>query len=289
MTNSLVYSSNTSKSSASADTADEFPVFDLLKPFPCHACHRGGCSTFGPENTMYSYRRSVWECNTQVLEIDLQITSDGHLILMHDSTFDRTTNGTGPCRSMTLEETRKLDAAWHYPNLRGQGIQLPTFDEFLDEFLPNQKLVFFLDFKEVDAATKTLEVVKQRGFDKRIILGSVVPVTNTYLAGAKPDYVPLTTDAGTTIKFTLWLSLGIKCDWKHDIYGYFLLPATAHFFGENIVKQIHNQGKKVVVAGNSTSNVDTLKQLIAWGVDIIMTDRPDLLSELMGRTKKEKE
>jgi len=236
---------------------------------------------------MYTYRRSVVECNTQMLEIDLQLTSDGHLILMHDSTLGRTTNGSGPCRSKTLEKIRQLDAAWNYEELRGKGIQVPTFAEFLDEFLPYEKLVIFLDFKEVDAAEKTLAVVKQRGFDKRIILGSVVPATNAFLAANKPEHVPLVTDAGTTVKFTPWLSLGVACDWKSwDAYGYFLLPATSYFFSENIVKQVHKQGKLVVVAGGSLNNVEVLKNLIAWKVDIIMTDRPDLLAELMGRVDK---
>jgi len=261
---------------------EKYPVFNMLQPFPCHACHRGGGSSFGPENTMYSYRRSVVECNTQMLEIDLQLTSDGQLILMHDNTLGRTTNGSGPCRSQTLEQIRKLDAAWTYDELRGKGIQIPTFAEFLDEFLPYEKLVIFLDFKEVDAAAQTLEVVKQRGFDKRIILGSVVPATNAFLAANKPAHVPLVTDAGTTVKFTPWLSLGVSCDWKSwDIYGYFLLPATSYFFSENIVNQVHKQGKLVVVAGASLNNVEVLKNLIAWKVDIIMTDRPDLLAELL--------
>jgi len=79
-----------------------------------------------------------------MLEIDLQLTSDGVLILMHDSFVDRTTNGKGPVRSFSVEEIKKLDAAWNYPSLRGQGITVPTFDEFLEEFLPNENIVFFL-------------------------------------------------------------------------------------------------------------------------------------------------
>jgi len=112
----------------------DFPVYELLERtggFPVHACHRGGGSSFGPENTMYSYRKSVWECNTQLLEIDLCLTQDGELVLLHDMTVDRTTNGQGKASSYTLAEIKKLDAAHNYPELKGQGITIPTFDEFL--------------------------------------------------------------------------------------------------------------------------------------------------------------
>jgi len=265
----------------SIGTINKFPVYDLIGTFPCHACHRGGSSRFGPENTMYSYRRSVWECKTQMLEIDLQLTKDDKLILMHDNAVDRTTNGSGPCRGFTLEEIRKFDAAWNYPDLKGTGIQVPTFDEFLAEFLPEEKLVIFLDFKQVDAAKRTLEVVKERGFDKRIILGSVVPETNAFLAKEKPLHVPLVSDAATTIKFTPWLAMGVTCNWTHDIFGYFLTPSTSLFFSKNVVEQVQKQGKKVVVAGFSLDDREVLKNLLAWGVDIVMTDRPDILRELM--------
>lgn len=80
---------------------------------------------------MYNFRRCVWEFATQVIETDLQLTSDGHLVLLHDPTVDRTTNGNGQAKDMTLEELRKLDAASNFPELKGQGIQIPTFEEFL--------------------------------------------------------------------------------------------------------------------------------------------------------------
>lgn len=101
---------------------------------------------------MYNFRRCVWEFATQVIETDLQLTSDGHLVLLHDSTVDRTTNGTGEAKEMTLEELRKLDAAFHFPALKGQGIQIPTFEEFLGTFslqfssdiqLPFSPLLFY--------------------------------------------------------------------------------------------------------------------------------------------------
>jgi len=265
-----------------------FPVYDLLERtggFPCHSCHRGGGSSYGPENTMYSYRKSVWECNTQMLEIDLQLTSDGVLILMHDSFVDRTTNGKGPVRSFSVEEIKKLDAAWNYPSLRGQGITVPTFDEFLEEFLPNENIVFFLDFKDADAAKKTLEVVKERGFDKRIILGAITTSANALLLQDKPAHVPIVSDASTTISITTSNMIGglDNYTFKHDILGFFLTGVTSLFFTKGLVDAAHKAGKKVVVAGGSLDDIATLQQCIAWGVDIVMTDRPDLLAKLMGR------
>lgn len=82
--------------------------------------HRGTLST-EPENTMRSFRRAIAD-GVDELELDVHLSSDGHLVIMHDKTVDRTTNGTGAIAEMTLAELRALDA--------GLGEQVPTFEEF---------------------------------------------------------------------------------------------------------------------------------------------------------------
>ena len=67
--------------------------------------HRGA-SGYAPEHTLYSYDKSHNELGASYIEIDLQMTKDGHLVAMHDETVDRTTNGTGRVDSYTLEELK---------------------------------------------------------------------------------------------------------------------------------------------------------------------------------------
>ena len=99
-------------------------------PIPV-AAHRGNAAYF-PENTMASFR-SAAELKPDMIETDVHMTRDGELILMHDHTVDRTTNGTGLIREKTLAEMRALDAgSWKDETFRGEKV--PTFREFLEYF-----------------------------------------------------------------------------------------------------------------------------------------------------------
>ena len=81
--------------------------------------HRGG-TKLAPENTLASFRNGIAQ-GVDYLEFDVQMTKDGVLVVIHDETVDRTTNGTGAVRDLTLEQIRALDA--------GQGEKVPTFEE----------------------------------------------------------------------------------------------------------------------------------------------------------------
>jgi len=96
-----------------------YEVINRSGGFPVHSSHRGGCEYFGPENTMHAFRRSV-NCKTRLLEIDLRVTKDKHLVLMHDDDIDRTTNGFGLVADLTLSQIKKFDAAKNYPELVGK-------------------------------------------------------------------------------------------------------------------------------------------------------------------------
>jgi len=269
---------------------NEFPVYERFKRtggFPVHGCHRGGASIFGPENTMYNFRRSVYECRTQLLEIDLQMTKDEHLILLHDETLDRTTNGKGEARKYTLEEIKKLDAAKNYPHLVGQNIDVPTFSEFLDEFLQVEDLVFFLDFKDEDVALKTMNVVKEYNIEDRIILGAVPSETNTLLNLLKSPITPLVSDSASSIQFVMSHLSGVtNIQVNHNIIGFYFSSATIMFFSANLVEAIHRAGCKLIVVGDFLDNPSFQKQCVEWGVDIILSDRPDILSQTMNRMVK---
>ncbi|MBO3066169.1 glycerophosphodiester phosphodiesterase [Staphylococcus shinii] len=102
--------------------------------------HRGA-SGYAPEHTFYSYDKSHNAIGASYIEIDLQMTKDGHLVAMHDETVDRTTNGTGRVDQYTLEELKQLDAGSkfneqnpQYANSNYKGAQIPTLDEILERY-----------------------------------------------------------------------------------------------------------------------------------------------------------
>lgn len=101
------------------------PRFDT----PLLIAHRGG-SREVPENTMAAFRHAV-SLGMRLVELDVQMTSDGELVVIHDDTVDRTTNGSGPVGTFTLEELKKLDAgSWFAPQYARE--QIPTLREVLD-------------------------------------------------------------------------------------------------------------------------------------------------------------
>lgn len=101
--------------------------------------HRGA-SGHAPEHTIASYKLGE-KVNGSYIEIDLQMTKDGHLVAMHDETVDRTTNGTGFVKDMTLNEIKKLDAgSWFndmYPKYADEAfkeLEVPTLEEIFQTF-----------------------------------------------------------------------------------------------------------------------------------------------------------
>ncbi|MGM9922448.1 MAG: glycerophosphodiester phosphodiesterase [Bhargavaea sp.] len=96
-----------------------------------NVAHRGA-SGHAPENTMAAFHKG-FEMKADYIEIDVQMTKDGELVAIHDTTVDRTTNGTGAVGSLTFDEIRQLDAgSWFGPEFAGEKV--PTFEEILDAF-----------------------------------------------------------------------------------------------------------------------------------------------------------
>ncbi|SFI89916.1 glycerophosphodiester phosphodiesterase [Thermoflavimicrobium dichotomicum] len=93
--------------------------------------HRGA-SGYAPENTMSAFRKAE-EMKADYFELDVQMSKDGHLVVIHDTTVNRTTNGTGNVKDLTLTELRQLDAGSKF-NPTFAGEKIPTFDEVLEEF-----------------------------------------------------------------------------------------------------------------------------------------------------------
>ena len=114
---------------------------------PLVAGHRGYKAKY-PENTMLSYRRAH-ALGVDMLEIDLNLTKDGQLALIHDRTVDRTTDGCGPVKDFTLAQLQTLDA--------GQGERIPCFAEFLD-WVAGTRLCLNVEIKTKTRETADLAV-----------------------------------------------------------------------------------------------------------------------------------
>jgi glycerophosphoryl diester phosphodiesterase len=112
------------------------PFFKDLKT-PIIIAHRGG-STF-PENTLPAFHHSR-QIGADAFEFDIHMTKDGHLVVIHDSTVDRTTNGTGSVHSLTFDEIMQLDAGYRFLDAKGtypyrdKGVTIPTVEQVFQMF-----------------------------------------------------------------------------------------------------------------------------------------------------------
>ncbi|MDQ3441978.1 MAG: hypothetical protein M3478_16730 [Planctomycetota bacterium] len=131
-----------------------------LRPRPIVTVAHRGVHKHAPENTRISYVQAI-EAGAPILEFDTALTSDGHIVGMHDKTVDRTTDGTGKIAEMTLEQVRKLEAgSWKDPKYKGEPV--PTLDEIAD-VARNGKAILMLDLKaegQGAAIAKWLEMTK---------------------------------------------------------------------------------------------------------------------------------
>ncbi|MFI6622096.1 glycerophosphodiester phosphodiesterase [Streptomyces sp. NPDC050528] len=157
--------------------------------------HRGVMG-LEPENTLRSFVAAE-QAGLDVIELDLHLSKDGALVVMHDADVDRTTDGTGPIAERTLGELRTLDA--------GRGERVPTFDEVLDAVRSPVQA----EIKDLAAARALAEVMHRRNLVERVEVSSfhdeaiaeiarLVPGVRTALIASRfgPDVVERATEAG---------------------------------------------------------------------------------------------
>ncbi len=149
-----------------------------------------------PENTLRSFV-AAQQAGLDVIELDLHLSKDGALVVMHDTHVDRTTDGTGPIAEKTLTELRALDA--------GRGEQVPVFEEVLDTV----RSPLQAEIKDIAAARALAEVMLRRDLVSRVEvssfhdeaiaeIGRLVPGVRTALIGSRfgPDIVERAVEAG---------------------------------------------------------------------------------------------
>ncbi|MFP4510466.1 MAG: glycerophosphodiester phosphodiesterase [Spirochaetaceae bacterium] len=146
-----------------------------MKPYVFVQAHRGYSSDY-PEQTMRAFKEAV-AAGSDRLEMDLSLTADDRIVLHHDNTLDRTTNGSGPVRAHSLEQLRQLDAgSWKHPQFANERI--PTLEEVITQIPPPITLnleikVWKLEREEILATIqKSIEIVQSLDALDRVVFSS---------------------------------------------------------------------------------------------------------------------
>jgi glycerophosphoryl diester phosphodiesterase len=131
--------------------------------------HRGA-SSYAPENTLAAFDLAL-HLGCRHIELDVDFTSDGHIVVLHDDAVDRTTNGTGPVGSHTLAELQSLDAgAWFGPQFMGERI--PTFAEVLERYRGRAHIHTEIKGRAAHLAQSTADLVRQHAMADHVTVTS---------------------------------------------------------------------------------------------------------------------
>lgn len=248
-------------------------------PTPYAVAHRGS-RLLWPENTMEAFQGAV-DLGYRYLETDLHRSSDGVLMVFHDDTVERTTNGSGPVSSKTAAELANLDAAYHfaphqgYPR-RGTGVGIPTLEDVFDAF-PSIRLV--LDLKEAGLEADLAAFLRRRGLEDRVIVGAFSDARLARFRNASEGRVA--TSSGPAETLALWTAarfgrtLSTKADALQipEDFAFIALP------DRKLVQAAEAGGRQVHVW--TVNDPDHMARLLDVGVHALITDRPDVLKQLL--------
>lgn len=215
------------------------------------------------------------------LETDLHITRDGVLVCVHDDTVDRTTDASGPVESFTFEEIRELDAGFRhrsrdgYP-YRSKGVRIPAFEEVIEAY-PEARFVVDLKIDGMEEALTSL--IDRHGLHDRAIVGSFSDARLSRFRQVSGGRVP--TSTGSEIS-RMWV-LGARLGRQGPPTGSALqLPTRMkglRVVDQRLVGTAQAAGLQVHVwTVNRPSDMEFYLDI---GVDGIITDRPDLLKDLL--------
>jgi glycerophosphoryl diester phosphodiesterase len=241
--------------------------------FPILVIAHRGFSGAAPENTLIAFQKGI-EAGSDMIELDVHLSRDGEIVVIHDETLDRTTNGKGLVVDHTLKELKKLDAGSSFgPQFAGERI--PTLREVLE--LAKGRAQVNVEIKNpthgkypiAELTEKVLQEVNQAGMMDRVIFSCFNPAALDWIKRREPR---------------AWVAFLFHRPWNFlpDIpgsQGYSVLNLRNINLTREKVAEIKKAGKKINVYTVNTE--EEMEQFIRWGVDGIITNHPDKLIKIL--------
>lgn len=224
--------------------------------------HRGG-SRIGPENTITAFDRGL-AAGADGLELDVRLSRDGVVVVHHDELLDRTTGATGPLKDRTAAELARLD--------------VPTLRDVLARY-PGRRIIVELKEERADLARAVVDEVHRANATAHACLGSFSVPT---LRAARALDPRIATSAGTMeVRMALYRSWFYLSPGRVP-YQAFQVPETSdstRVVSPRFVRLAHKAGLAVQVW--TVDEPEDIRRLLDWGVDGIISDRPDVASQVV--------
>jgi len=263
------------------------------RPYVTHAtplffAHRGGAA-LRPENTLEAFTHGL-AFGADALELDIQMTRDSQIVVIHDPTVDRTTNGSGLVASFDLDELGRLDAGYHFTSdqgrthpFRGQDCTIPTLREVFERF-PQVRINIDLKETSPEREEQLWRLIQEYEAEDRVLVASgdvhegIIRFRRLCLGRVA------TSASAPEIR-----SFVLACIFHTT--G-FLRPAYDALQVPDIYRGIRIVSPRTVTIAHrfnldmhvwTIDDAPTMRLLLDWGVDGLMSDRPDVLADVLGR------
>jgi glycerophosphoryl diester phosphodiesterase len=246
-------------------------LFDQQPPY--FFAHRGACA-HAPENTIEAFQMA-FEQGAKLIEFDVKLSADKNVVVIHDQTVDRTTNGKGKVNQLTLPEIKKLDAGSWFDG-RFSGVKVPTLDEVFE--ILGKKL--FMNVELTNYATpwdalveRVASSVKKYGMERSVLFSSFYPTNLIRAKRLLPD-VP----RGQLV-------FPGKAGWWQRRWGGLIDVQANHPYTSDVtsdsVAQAHRHNRLVHVW--TANKPEDMRRLCDLGVDGFFTDDPLVAMEVLAR------
>jgi glycerophosphoryl diester phosphodiesterase len=241
--------------------------------FPVLVVAHRGFSGAAPENTLAAFRKAI-ESGSDMIELDIQLSKDGKVVVIHDDTLERTTDGRGKVTDHAFREIRKLDAgSWFGPQFSGEKI--PTLQEVLK--LAKGKVLVNIEIKNpahgqypiTELADQGLDAVKKAGMLDRVLFSSFNPASLEWVQNEEPR---------------AWVAFLYHHDWNSlsevtQGKDWRVLNLRNSFLTRGKIEEIRQGGMKINVY--TVNAEEELEQFVKWGVDGLITNYPDRLIRIL--------
>jgi glycerophosphoryl diester phosphodiesterase len=250
-----------------------------LKPFlnhehPLRLAHRGS-RILWPENTMTAFQGAV-DMGYRYLEIDIHVSSDGRVVVFHDDKLERLTDGVGKVWEHTWDELGALDAAYNFrPDdgfpLRGTGLNMPLLEDLLLTF---PEALLNIDLKQAGIEEVVAAEIQRLHAEDRVLIGSFRDWRIREFRRLTHGRVAVSAGPRELAQAVASCRVGLPVRGVADA-----LQIPRRIASARLVDSAHKAGKQVHAW--TVNDPDDMKALLAMGVDGIITDRPDVLNEVV--------
>ncbi len=254
------------------------PFLALDRP---HLFGHRGASGEAPENTMVSFERA-WATGVSYLETDCHATSDGVIVLQHDATLDRTTDGDGPVSAHSYAELQQLDAGYRFTldggvtfPFRGTGTRIPRLSELISAF-PEARVNLEIKAGEQETVDEVIRLIRKANAEHRFLLAAEDDAIMARIRSVCPG-TALGTSRDGAFAFFAALGEGRIADFAAPADA-LQIPSAA--FGQELVtpasiEAAHSLSMQVHVW--TINDPSEMRRLLALGVDGLMSDYPAML------------